>query len=105
MNGPEILLRVPKCPEPKTEVHVVNKCCGYKKAKPVLDGGCNLAYCPKDFYLDPLCNYPGITGLIDPDESPCILYDGQLGFDCVGAADDCKLMGYCPIDIGPPFRR
>lgn len=56
--------------------------------------------CAKDFYLDPLCNFPGITGMIG-DEAPCILFDGQLDKECVGCKrDGCGLMGYCPIFMG-----
>lgn len=76
-----------------------SKCCDKKGCPPILDAGCNTRYCPKDFELDPLCNYPGITGIVD-GEAPCILYHGQVDNECIGCKKDCRHPGYCPINLG-----
>lgn len=68
-----------------------------KNCPPKLSAGCDLCntFCG-DYYINPLCNYIGITGLLMDDQ--CIQFDERYGGcgECIGCARDCGPAGYCP---------
>ncbi len=84
---------------PQQQVVVVDKgrgpcmgdCC------PKLSRGCDQCFgCQGDYFMNPLCAYPGITGLTV--EKPCLVFDEQWGGcgPCIGCFHDCPPVGSCP---------
>lgn len=102
---PEVIERkveVPKYITVEKEVIVekeVEKKC-LKNCCPKLSYGCDCGVSCKDYYLNPLCNFVGITGLLEKDQ--CIVYDELWGgcSTCIGCKDDCAV-DVCPL--GNPF--
>lgn len=105
MNGcgkSQLLVKFGEQPKPQI-INVIKKepCDAYKPCGVTLSSGCNTV-CKGDYMLNPMCQYPGITGLIGP-EPGCILFDGQIGTECVGCKTDCATFpGGCPIPPPPP---
>lgn len=83
--------------KPQTNVVVVERPC-MENCCPKLSSGCDLCTrCCGDYYIEPMCNYVGITGLLYPDQ--CITFDERYGGcgECIGCDVDCPPVGYCPF--------
>lgn len=97
----ERVVEVPKIVTVEKEVPVtVEKQVCMKNCCPKLSAGCDCGVSCRDFYFNPLCNFVGITGLLE--ENQCIVYDEQWGGcgTCIGCKDDCPV-DVCPF--GNPF--
>lgn len=95
---PEFLIRFPKQQPPQTIV--LEQPC-LKGCPPKYSAGCDLGTSCGDFYLNPLCNYVGITG----GPGSCIVYDEQWGGcgTCIGCDQSCPPSGYCPWNGNLPY--
>lgn len=87
------------CPPPPQQPTIVvvpeQKC--MKNCCPVLSKGCDLcSNCCGDYYMNPICQSVGITGLTVA--RPCLVYDEQWGGcgSCIGCKKDCGDAGFCP---------
>jgi hypothetical protein len=99
----QMVVRLPSAQkeEPVKEKIIIVKDCCDKSCKPILSSGCDLCYCPSLWELNPLCNYIGISGLLDgPDCNVCLQFEGQCKGECVGCQRVCEGLGLCPFNSG-----
>lgn len=83
-------------PKVKPEKKCDMKCT--KNCPPILSQGCDDCCWCGDYYINPMCNFVGITGLVEEDQ--CMMFDERYGGcgDCIGCVRECQGMGYCPIN-------
>lgn len=68
-----------------------------RNCAPKLSAGCDMCPCiAGDFFMAPMCNYIGITGMLMDDQ--CIQFDERYGGcgSCIGCDNECGAIGYCP---------
>lgn len=86
-----------KQPQPQQTVVIVPEQKCMKNCCPILSKGCDLcSNCCGDYYINPICESVGITGLLNA--RPCLMYDEQWGGcgNCIGCQKDCDYAGFCP---------
>jgi hypothetical protein len=105
-SGAEVMLKFPpvKPQQPQNTVIVVPEKPCRKNCCPILSSGCDISCCASEYYLGPLCNLPGITGLVHA--RPCLMYDEEYmgcGTSCIGCERVCQ--PFCPFPgyLRPPF--
>lgn len=102
-NVAQMIVRLPPRQEAqvKEKIVVVEKCCD-DSCLPILSSGCEVCYCPQQYGYSTMCNYVGITGLLEgPDSKVCLEFEGQTRGKCVGCQQVCDgPVGMCPFNSG-----
>ena len=101
--APQVKVRQPEAPQ--TQVFVQG-CCPERGCDPILSSGCDFGGCggfvtTADY--NPICYYPGISGLTSPDQ--CIMFPGMIdpSEKCVGCDRvPTDINKFCPLNVTRP---